>query len=76
MDCRSTVLNCSIEQIYFEDKIFVIGQKTSKSVKIFTLENFRLYTVFDWQNFMTNMVLLCVTLGPLSPYADFLFFIK
>ena len=42
MDFRSTVLNCSIEK-YFEDKIFVVGQKTSKSAKFFTLENFKLY---------------------------------
>ena len=42
MDCRSTVLNCSIEQNNL-DKIFTVGQKTSKSVKVFLLEKFRLY---------------------------------
>ena len=45
VDCRSTVLNCSIGRI-FKDKIFTVGQKTSKLAKKFSLEKFRLYSTF------------------------------
>ena len=39
VDCRSTVLNCSVGQIFREYKFFVIGQKTSKSAKISPSKN-------------------------------------
>ena len=34
MDCRSTVLNCSIGQI-FKDKIFTVGQKKPRNQQKF-----------------------------------------